>query len=35
VDTEAGAIRLGLAMQFARALSAPYVRLEQLLREEP
>ena len=35
VDTEAGAIRLGLAVQFARALSAPCVRLEQLLREEP
>jgi magnesium chelatase subunit D len=33
VDTEAGAIRLGLAMQFAKALSASYVRLEQLLRE--
>jgi magnesium chelatase subunit D len=34
VDTEAGVIRLGLAMQFAKALSASYVRLEQLLRED-
>jgi magnesium chelatase subunit D len=33
VDTEAGVIRLGLAMQFASALSASYVRLEQLMRE--
>ena len=33
VDTEAGVIKLGLAMQFAKALSASYVRLEQLLRE--
>jgi magnesium chelatase subunit D len=33
VDTEAGAIRLGLAGQFADALSGAYVRLEQLLRE--
>ena len=33
VDTEAGAIRLGLASQFASALSAAYVRLEQLLRD--
>jgi magnesium chelatase subunit D len=35
VDTEAGAIRLGLAGQFADALSAAYVRLEQLLRDRP
>jgi magnesium chelatase subunit D len=35
VDTEAGAIRLGLASQFAAALSAAYVRLERLLREDP
>jgi magnesium chelatase subunit D len=35
VDTETGAIRLGLASQFATALSAAYVRLEQLLRENP
>jgi magnesium chelatase subunit D len=35
VDTEAGAIRLGLAGRFASALSATYVRLEQLLRERP
>jgi magnesium chelatase subunit D len=35
VDTEVGAIRLGLASQFANALSAVYVRLEQLLRERP
>lgn len=34
VDTEAGVIRLGLATQFASALSASYVRLEQLLRED-
>jgi magnesium chelatase subunit D len=33
VDTEVGVIRLGLASQFASALSAPYVRLEQLHRE--
>jgi Mg-chelatase subunit ChlD len=33
VDTEAGAIRLGLASHFAGALSAAYVRLDQLLRE--
>jgi magnesium chelatase subunit D len=35
VDTEAGAVRLGLAGQFASALSAAYVRLEQLLKERP
>jgi magnesium chelatase subunit D len=35
VDTEAGAIRLGLAAQFASALSAAYVRLDQLLRDRP
>jgi Mg-chelatase subunit ChlD len=35
VDTEVGAIRLGLARQFASALSAAYVRLEQLHREGP
>jgi magnesium chelatase subunit D len=34
VDTETGVIRLGLAIQFASALSASYVRLEQLLRED-
>jgi magnesium chelatase subunit D len=34
VDTEAGVIRLGLAAQFARALSAFYIRLEQLLRQD-
>jgi magnesium chelatase subunit D len=34
VDTEAGVIRLGLAAQFARALSAFYIRLEQLLRHD-
>jgi magnesium chelatase subunit D len=34
VDTEVGVIRLGLAAQFARALSAFYVRLEQLLRKD-
>jgi magnesium chelatase subunit D len=33
VDTEVGVIRLGLASQLAGALSAPYVRLEHLLRE--
>jgi len=33
VDTETGAIRLGLASQFASALSAAYVRLDQLLKE--
>jgi magnesium chelatase subunit D len=32
VDTEVGVIRLGLASQFARALSASYVTLDQLLR---
>jgi magnesium chelatase subunit D len=32
VDTEVGIIRLGLASQFASALSGAYVRLEQLLR---
>jgi magnesium chelatase subunit D len=32
VDTEVGVIRLGLAGQFARALSASYVTLDQLLR---
>jgi magnesium chelatase subunit D len=32
VDTEVGVIRLGLASQFARALSASYVKLDQLLR---
>ncbi|MGH8063818.1 MAG: VWA domain-containing protein [Candidatus Entotheonellia bacterium] len=35
VDTEVGAIRLGLASQFASALSGAYVRLEQLLRGRP
>jgi magnesium chelatase subunit D len=34
VDTEVGVIRLGLARQFASALSSPCVRLEQLQREE-
>lgn len=34
VDTEAGAIRLGLAVQFAQALAASYVRLETLLRDD-
>jgi magnesium chelatase subunit D len=33
VDTEVGVIRLGLASRLAMALSAPYVRLESLLRE--
>jgi magnesium chelatase subunit D len=33
VDTEVGVIRLGLASRLAGALSAPYVRLEHLLRE--
>jgi magnesium chelatase subunit D len=33
VDSEAGAIRLGLASQFATALSAAYVRLDELLKE--
>jgi magnesium chelatase subunit D len=32
VDTETGVIRLGLAGQFAHALSASYVKLDQLLR---
>jgi magnesium chelatase subunit D len=32
VDTEVGVIRLGLASRLATALSAPYVRLEFLLR---
>ena len=35
VDTETGAIRLGLASQFASALSAAYVRLDQLLCDRP
>jgi magnesium chelatase subunit D len=35
VDTEVGVIRLGLASQFASALSAAYVRLDQLYREGP
>jgi magnesium chelatase subunit D len=35
VDTEIGAIRLGLASQFASALAGAYVRLEQLLRARP
>ncbi|HSF34326.1 MAG TPA: VWA domain-containing protein [Candidatus Tectomicrobia bacterium] len=35
VDTEAGNVRLGLAGQFATALSAAYVRLDRLLRETP
>jgi magnesium chelatase subunit D len=35
VDTEVGVIRLGLANQFASALSAAYVRLDQLYREGP
>jgi magnesium chelatase subunit D len=34
IDTEAGAIRLGLAAQFATALSAPCVHLETVLRED-
>jgi magnesium chelatase subunit D len=34
VDTETGVIRLGLAAQFARALAAPCLRLETLLRED-
>jgi magnesium chelatase subunit D len=34
VDTEIGVIRLGLARQFASALSAPWVPLDQLHREE-
>jgi len=34
VDTEAGAIRLGLAVQFAQALAASYIRLETLLRDD-
>lgn len=34
VDTEVGVIRLGLASRLAGALSAPYVRLEHLLREQ-
>jgi magnesium chelatase subunit D len=34
VDTEAGAVRLGLAARFAQALAASYVRLETLLRED-
>jgi magnesium chelatase subunit D len=34
IDTEAGVVRLGLAAQFAAALSAAYVRLETLLRED-
>jgi magnesium chelatase subunit D len=34
VDTEVGMIRLGLARQFASALSAPCVRLDQLHRGE-
>jgi magnesium chelatase subunit D len=34
VDTEVGMIRLGLARQFASALSAPCVRLDQLQREQ-
>jgi magnesium chelatase subunit D len=33
VDTEVGVIRLGLASRLAMALSAPYVRLESLIRE--
>jgi magnesium chelatase subunit D len=33
VDTEVGVIRLGLARRLAGALSAPYVRLDHLLRE--
>jgi magnesium chelatase subunit D len=33
VDSEVGAIRLGLASQFARALSASYVPLDHLHRE--
>jgi magnesium chelatase subunit D len=34
VDTEAGLIRLGLAGQFAHALSASYVKLDHLLRKD-
>jgi magnesium chelatase subunit D len=34
VDTEVGMIRLGFARQFANALSAPCVRLDQLHRGE-
>jgi magnesium chelatase subunit D len=34
VDTETGVIRLGLAGQFANALSASYAKLDQLLRED-
>jgi magnesium chelatase subunit D len=34
VDTEAGAVRLGLARQFAQALAGAYFRLDQLLQEE-
>jgi Mg-chelatase subunit ChlD len=32
VDTEVGVIRLGLASHFANALSASYVKLDELLR---
>lgn len=32
VDTEVGAVRLGLAQEFAAALAASYVTLEQLMR---
>jgi magnesium chelatase subunit D len=35
VDTEVGAVRLGLARQFAAALAGSYVTLEQLMRERP
>jgi magnesium chelatase subunit D len=34
VDTETGLIRLGLASQFAEALSASHVKLDELLRNE-
>jgi magnesium chelatase subunit D len=34
VDTEVGAVRLGLARQFAAALAGSYVTLEQLMREQ-
>ena len=34
VDTETGVVRLGLAGRFAEALSASYVKLDQLLRED-
>jgi magnesium chelatase subunit D len=34
IDTETGVVRLGLAARFAAALSAPYVRLETVLRED-